>query len=46
MANLLNVKLHFNSVVSTLGVNFLGLDLKGFYLNTPMYVPEFLLLDG
>ena len=41
-ANLLIVKLLFNSVVSTPGAKFLGLDLKDFYLNTPMDRPEFL----
>ena len=41
-ANLLTVKLLLNSVVSTPGVKFLGLDLKDFYLNTPMEWPEFL----
>ena len=35
-ANLLTVKLLFNSVVLTPGAKFLGLDLKDFYLNTPM----------
>ena len=41
-ANLLTVKLIFNSIVSTPGVRFLGLDLKDFYLNTPLDRPEFL----
>ena len=41
-ANLLTVKLLLNSVVSTPGAKFLGLDLKDFYLNTPMDQPEFL----
>ena len=35
-ANLLTVKLLLNSIVSTPGTKFLGLDLKDFYLNTPM----------
>ena len=39
---MLTVKLLFNSVVSTPGAKFLGLDLKDFYLNTPMDRPEFL----
>ena len=41
-ANLLTVKLLFNSIMSTPGVKFLGLDLKYFYLNTPTKtrVPE------
>jgi hypothetical protein len=41
-ANLLTVKLLINSIVSTPGAKFLGLDLKDFYLNTPMDRPEFL----
>ena len=41
-ANLLTIKLLLNSVVSTPGAKFLGLDLKDFYLNTPMDRPEFL----
>ena len=40
-ANLLTVKLLLNSVVSTPGAKFLGLDLTDFYLNTPMDRPEF-----
>ena len=40
--NLLIVKLLFNSIVSTPGAIFLGLDLKYFHLNTPMDLPEFL----
>ena len=41
-ANLLTVKLLINSIVSTPGAKFLGLDLKDFYLNTPMERPEYL----
>ena len=41
-ANLLTVKLLLNSVVSTPGAKFLGLDLKYFYLNTLMDIPEFI----
>ena len=41
-ANLLTVKLLINSIISTPGAKFLGLDLKDFYLNTPMDRPEFL----
>ena len=41
-ANLLTVKLLLNSIISTPGANCLGLDLKDFYLNTPMDRPEFL----
>ena len=41
-ANLLTVKLLFNSIVSTPGTKFWGLDLKDFYLNTLMERPEYL----
>ena len=41
-ASLLTVKLLFNNIVSTLGAKVLGLDLKDFYLNTPMKCPKFL----
>ena len=41
-ANLLTVKLLFNNIVSIPGAKSLGLDLKDFYLNTPMDCPEFL----
>ena len=41
-ADLLTVKLLLNSVVSTLGAKFMALDLKDFYLNSPMERPEFL----
>jgi hypothetical protein len=40
-ANLLAVKLLIKSIVSTPGTKFLGLDLKDFYLNTPMDRTEF-----
>ena len=33
---------YLNSVVSTPGAKFMTLDLKDFYLNTPMEWPEFL----
>ena len=41
-ANLLTVKLPMNSIVSTSGTKCLVLDLKDFYLNTPMDRPEYL----
>ena len=41
-ASLLTVKLLLNSAISTPWAKFLGLDLKAFYLNTPMDRPEFL----
>ena len=41
-SNLLTVKILLNSIISTPDAKFLGLDLKDFYLNTPMERPEFL----
>ena len=41
-ANLLTIKLLFNSIVSTPGTKLLRLDVKDFYLNTPMDRPEYL----
>ena len=41
-ADLLTVKLLLNSVISTPGAKFMTLDIKDFYLNTPMDSPEFL----
>ena len=41
-ADLLTVKVLLNSVISTAGAKFMTLDLKDFYLNTPMDRPEFL----
>ena len=43
-ASLLTVKLLLNSVISTPGAKFMCLDLKDFYLNTPMERPEYLRL--
>ena len=40
-ASLLTVKLLLNSVISTPGARFMCLDLKDFYLNTPMARPEY-----
>jgi hypothetical protein len=37
-------KLLFNSVISTPGATFLGMDIKNFYLNTPMNCPEYMKL--
>ena len=36
------VKLLINSVILTKGEKFMGLDLKDFYLNTPMQRPEYM----
>ena len=43
-ASLMAVKLLLNSVISTPGAKFLSLDLKDFYLNTPLDRPEYLRL--
>ena len=34
--DLLTVKLLLNSIISTLGAKFMTIDIKDFYLNTPM----------
>jgi hypothetical protein len=36
------VKLHLNSVISTKGARYCTIDLKDFYLNTPMVCPEYM----
>jgi len=41
-AALLTVKLLFNSIISTPGAKFMGIDIKNFYLNTPMDRYEYL----
>jgi hypothetical protein len=41
-ADLLTIKLLVNSVVSTPNAKYLTLDLKDFYLNTPMARPEYI----
>jgi hypothetical protein len=38
------VKVHLNSVVSTKSSRYCTIDLKDFYLNTPMTHPEFMLM--
>eukprot|EP00804_Cyclotella_cryptica_P015850 CCRYP_006347-RA/>CCRYP_006347-RA protein AED:0.34 eAED:0.34 QI:0/0/0/1/0/0/3/0/479 len=43
-SDLTTAKLLFNSVVSTPGAVFVVMDVKNFYLNTPMERPEFMLL--
>ena len=42
--NLLMAKLLMNSVISTPGAKFMGINIKNFYLNTPMQRPEFMKL--
>ena len=41
-AGLLTVKMLLNSVISNRGAKFMTLDIKDFYLNTPMDRPEYL----
>ena len=41
-ASLLTIKLLFNNIVSTPGAKFLGLDLKDFYMNTPLERLEYM----
>ncbi len=40
--DMVTVKTHLNSVVSTKGACYCTIDLKDFYLNTPMAHPEFM----
>ena len=35
-ANLLTIKILINSIISTPGAKFMTMDIKDFYLNTPM----------
>ena len=41
-ADLLTIKLLFDGVVSTPGAKFMTIDIKNFYLNTPLERPEYL----
>ncbi len=43
-ANLLTVKLLINSIISTKGARFMTMDIKDFYLNTPMTRFEYMRL--
>ncbi len=40
--DMVTVKLHLNSVISTKGARYCTIDLKDFYLMTPMARPEFM----
>ena len=40
--NMVTVKLHLNSVISTKGARYCTIDLNDFYLNTPMVRPEYM----
>jgi hypothetical protein len=44
MVKMMTVKMHLNSVISTKGVHYCTIDLKDFYLNTPMERPEYMQL--
>jgi hypothetical protein len=39
---MVTVKIHLNSIVSTNGALYCTINLKDFYLNTPMVRPEFM----
>ena len=43
-ADLLTVKLLINSIISTEGAKFMTMDIKDFYLNTPMARYEYMQL--
>eukprot|EP00804_Cyclotella_cryptica_P019806 CCRYP_009697-RA/>CCRYP_009697-RA protein AED:0.19 eAED:0.25 QI:0/0/0/1/1/1/2/0/745 len=43
-ADMLTTKILLNSVISTKGARFMTIDIKDFYLNTPMVRPEYMRL--
>jgi hypothetical protein len=43
-ANLLTVKILINSIISTAGAKFTTMDIKDFYLNTPMATCKYMQL--
>ena len=43
--DIITEKLLLNSVLSTKNTKFLGIDLKSFYLGTPMPNPEYMLIQ-
>jgi hypothetical protein len=43
-ADMLTTKILLNSIISTQGARFMTIDIKDFYLNTPMDRPEFMRL--
>ena len=43
-ANLLTIKILINSIISTAGAKFMTMDIKDFYLNTPMARYEYMQL--
>ena len=40
-ASMITIKLLFNSVISAPGAYFMTIDIKDFYLNTPLERPEY-----
>ena len=44
-ANLLTIKLLLNSIISTSNAKFMTMDIKDFYLNTPMARYEYMRLQ-
>eukprot|EP00804_Cyclotella_cryptica_P014910 CCRYP_000543-RA/>CCRYP_000543-RA protein AED:0.16 eAED:0.15 QI:0/0/0/1/0/0/2/0/870 len=43
-ADMITVKILLNSIISTLNAKFMTIDIKDFYLNTPMARPEYMRL--
>ena len=43
-AEITTIKLHLNSVISTKGAKYMTIDIKNFYLDTPMDTPEYIFL--
>jgi hypothetical protein len=41
-ADMITVKLHLNSIISTKNAHYCSIDLKDFYLNKPIDQPEFM----
>jgi hypothetical protein len=39
---MMKVKMHLNSIISTKGAQYCTIDLKDYYLNTPMERPEYI----
>jgi hypothetical protein len=44
--DMVTVKLHLNSVISTKGACYCTIDLKDFYLMTPMTRPEYMYMKN
>eukprot|EP00804_Cyclotella_cryptica_P002892 CCRYP_009398-RA/>CCRYP_009398-RA protein AED:0.47 eAED:0.47 QI:0/-1/0/1/-1/1/1/0/79 len=41
-ADMITVKILLNSIISTVNAKFMTIDIKDFYLNTPMERPEYM----